>query len=69
MQVFKEDDFSELELKHILQSVFWFIMHRNDGVKKQDAIRAFYKTRLCRRHGEGLTFHDIDRFADFAYCE
>ncbi len=59
----------KLELKNILQSVFWFIMQRNDGVNKKDAIREFYKTRLCQKHGEALTFHDIDRFAEFAYCE
>ena len=59
----------ELELKNILQSVIWFIMQRNDGFNKKDAIRTFYKTRLCKKHGENLTFHDIDCFAEFAYCE
>ena len=59
----------ELKLKNIIQSVIWFIIQRNDGVNKESAIRAFYGTRLCRAHGEDLTFQDIDRFADLAYCE
>ena len=69
MKVFKRRNFSELEMKHVLPSVIFFIIQRNEGVSESEAIKKFYATRLCRLHGENLTFGDIDHFARFAYCE
>ena len=67
--MFKRDDFSQLKMRYVLPSVLFFIIQRNEGIPEREAIKKFYKTKLCRLHGENLTFGDVDHFSRFAYCD